>query len=267
MPAKIISLPEQVEEKPVPQEPEPIVPLRAIDKAALLEPQEPEPAEVKEKAVPEDKKKKKGKIKADVVKIEEEIRDKKILKKKGAFRKKEIVEGADLYDEIPRGRKAKKGAKPKPVSQGTQITTPKAIKRRVKIDDSIILADLAKRMGIKAGEMIKKLMLMGVMATVNQTIDFDTAALVAAEFGYEVERASFEEETFIRVEQDDPAKLMPRPPVVTIMGHVDHGKTSLLDAIRKTRVTEDEAGGITQHIGAYNVATEGSDRISGHTGP
>ena len=97
---------------------------------------------------------------------------------------------------------------------------------------------------------------MGMMATVNQSIDFDTAVLIAAEFSYEVERAAFEEDTILKPVVDEPEKLATRPPVVTIMGHVDHGKTSLLDAIRKTRITETEAGGITQHIGAYHVQTD-----------
>ncbi|MBW2633908.1 MAG: translation initiation factor IF-2 [Deltaproteobacteria bacterium] len=183
--------------------------------------------------------------------------DKKFFKKKISFKKKEVIEGKDLYSgRTKRGRKGRKGAKAKH-TQGLKptITTPKAIKRRIKIDDTIILAELAKRMGIKANEMIAKLMSLGVMATVNQTIDFDTAVLVSAEFGYELEKAAFEEEIILKTETDDPGNLSERPPVVTIMGHVDHGKTSLLDVIRKTRVTEGEAGGITQHIGAYNVST------------
>jgi len=208
----------------------------------------------KEPIVPE-KKKKKGKEK-----LEEEfdlLKDKKLFKKKAPFKKKEIIEAEDLYAPEPRVRRDKKGARVKAAQgQKPQITIPKAIKRRVKIDDAIILSELAKRMGIKSSDMIRTLMGLGVLATVNQTIDFDTAALVASEFNYEVERASFEESTFIKAEKDDPSTLIGRPPVVTIMGHVDHGKTSLLDVIRKTRITEIEAGGITQHIGAYNVSTD-----------
>jgi len=230
-----------------------------IQKDQVLEPEKKveKPPAAETSAADESAKEKKKPKKKWVTKPDETVTDRKFFKKKISFRKKEVVEGEDLYTKSHRARKGRKSAKGKTTTtiQKPLITVPKAIKRRIKIDDAIALSDLAKRMGVKAGEMIKKLMGLGVMVTVNQVIDFDTAALVAAEFDYELEKASFEEQSVLRVETDDPDKLISRPPVVTIMGHVDHGKTSLLDVIRKTKITENEAGGITQHIGAYNVAT------------
>ncbi len=141
-------------------------------------------------------------------------------------------------------------------SKKTEITVPKPIKRIIRITEVIAVGDLAKRMGVKGGDLIKKLMEMGVFVNINQVIDADVASLVASEFGYEVEKTSLERQDLLERKEDLPEQLKPRPPVVTIMGHVDHGKTMLLDAIRKTHVVEGEAGGITQHIGAYDVQLE-----------
>ena len=137
---------------------------------------------------------------------------------------------------------------------------PKASKRKFSIYDTIQVGELAKRMGIKAGDVIKKLMGLGVMATVNQYIDYDVASIVASGFDYELEKKSVAED-LIHVADAKGGKPVPRPPVVTIMGHVDHGKTSLLDAIRKADVATKEAGGITQHIGAYHVALPSGQEV------
>lgn len=189
-------------------------------------------------------------------------------------RKREFTRG-DLVDYEGRSGRGKKGKRSREMEDledgdyfddeqlaGTQEM--KASKRVIKMSEEVItVGELAHQMSLKAADIIKKLFELGVLATINQVIDTDTATILSEEFGYKIEFTGFDEVDVLQIEGiDDETKMESRPPIVTVMGHVDHGKTSLLDYIRSASVADKEHGGITQHIGAYSVTLDGDRTIT-----